>query len=365
MIDVPKPTPQPVPLTFRSDLPDLKATRTELSAVDHHGRTLFVAHDEATSIERLLADDEGGFAFHERFAIGDLFPLPAGDEEIDIEGLAFDPPWLWATGSMSLKRKRAGGDETEAEGIADLAKLKVEPNRYTLVRLPCEQEQPGVWRPVAETTRDGRTLRAALLERGEKDNALTARLHADDHLGPFLEIPSKENGFDIEGLAAIGDRLLLGLRGPVLRGYAMILDVELTELDGRLRLANRDGFGQPYRKHFLDLDGMGIREVRRDPRSDDLLLLAGPSMDCDGTISLWRVPGGVAADRDTLRDDAERLFDIVHPNEINHGRDKAEGLAVLEPDADEPPTALVVYDGPMPERLIGESGVNADRYELT
>ena len=36
-------------------------------------------------------------------------------------------------------------------------------------------------------------------------------------------IPGKDNGFDMEGLAVDGDRLLLGLRGPVLRGFSEAL----------------------------------------------------------------------------------------------------------------------------------------------
>ena len=61
-------------------------------------------------------------------------------------------------------------------------------------------------------------------------------LRQDPHLGPFLRtshgeadgkharapLASKENGFDIEGLAAFDRRLILGLRGPVLRGWAML-----------------------------------------------------------------------------------------------------------------------------------------------
>ena len=57
----------------------------------------------------------------------------------------------------------------------------------------------------------------ARLPIGKKQGELAKALKRDAHLGPFRKIPSKENGFDVEGIAARGSRLLLGLRGPVLR----------------------------------------------------------------------------------------------------------------------------------------------------
>ncbi|WP_457090403.1 DUF3616 domain-containing protein [Microvirga sp. P5_D2] len=47
------------------------------------------------------------------------------------------------------------------------------------------------------------------------------------HNRPFLSIPSKENGFDVEGLAVREGRISPGLRGPVLRGHAVVLDPKL------------------------------------------------------------------------------------------------------------------------------------------
>ena len=53
------------------------------------------------------------------------------------------------------------------------------------------------------------------------------RLRKDPVLGPFVGLPSKENGLDIEGLAVRGDTVLLGLRGPVIRGYALVVRLEM------------------------------------------------------------------------------------------------------------------------------------------
>ena len=66
---------------------------------------------------------------------------------------------------------------------------------------------------------------AASLEKMNGHNQLIEALAEDEHLGPFLQmgLPSKDNGFDIEGLAVQGNQVFLGLRGPVLRGWAIIL----------------------------------------------------------------------------------------------------------------------------------------------
>src|SRR5262249_43259516 len=62
---------------------------------------------------------------------------------------------------------------------------------------------------------------------------LTDALAKDKHMRAFLSIPGKDNGFDIEGLAVVGDRIFIGLRGPVLRGWALILELELKEAEGK------------------------------------------------------------------------------------------------------------------------------------
>ncbi|MFO0119910.1 MAG: DUF3616 domain-containing protein, partial [Cyanobium sp.] len=62
-------------------------------------------------------------------------------------------------------------------------------------------------------------------------DALSQVLAADPLIAPFLKIPSKENGLDIEGIAARAERLLVGLRGPVLRGIALVLDLHLDGIE--------------------------------------------------------------------------------------------------------------------------------------
>ena len=55
-------------------------------------------------------------------------------------------------------------------------------------------------------------------------------------------------GFDIEGVAARGERLFLGLRGPMLRGWAMLLELRAERTaDDTLALGPIGASGRPYR----------------------------------------------------------------------------------------------------------------------
>jgi hypothetical protein len=130
----------------------------------------------------------------------------------------------------------------------------------------------------------------------------------------------------------------------VLRGWAFVLElrpyVDADEPD-RLRLHDLDG-GRRYRTHVLDLAGLGVRDLC--PHGDDLLVLAGPTMDLDGPVHVFRWHGAMTADAPTVvRGDAlTRELDLPY----GEGCDHAEGIGLLDDDR-----LLVVYDSPSPERL--------------
>lgn len=332
-------------------------THTNLSAVRLEGDCLWAAGDETATIERLTAsvDAEGritAFTGHRGFALADLVSLPAGpDAEADIEGLAHAGGWLWAVGSHSLKRKKVKSNQSAAKARRRLAAVEREENRFILARLPLVPGPDGLPEVVRDTA-DGRT--AALL--GAHGDAITDLLEDDPHLAPFLAIPGKDNGVDIEGVAVRGDRVFVGLRGPVLRGWAVLIELRPDTHPGdpgRLRLRPVDG-DAPYRTHFLDLGGLGIRDLC--PHGDDLLILTGPSMDLDGPVRLVRWPGAATAEEPEIvpADSVEVLGDLPY----GHGDDHAEGIALL----DEPggPRLLVVYDSPAPDRHTPAGGILAD-----
>ena len=59
-----------------------------------------------------------------------------------------------------------------------------------------------------------------------------------------------------------GNRVFLGLCGPVLRGSATVIELPVSAAaDGGLALDTVGSSGQPYLKHFLQLDGLGVRDL--------------------------------------------------------------------------------------------------------
>ena len=198
-----------------------------------------------------------------------------------------------------------------------------------------------------------------LVSYGEK-NKLWQVLASDIHLKPFMQIPGKDNGFDIEGLALGKERIFIGLRGPVLRGWAMILEVEIEETKSEFfKLKPIGDDGRFYKKHFLHLEGMGIRELR--VIEDDLLILAGPTMDLDGTISVYRWKDAIRQKTEAIvhRKELDRLFDVPHGSGETSGQDKAEGMALYDDNH-----VLIVFDSPTDKRKHGDNGVKADIYKV-
>jgi hypothetical protein len=343
------------------DVSRAAATHTNLSAVRTDGRVMWLAGDETATVQRLVADDArepGEYADEVTFRLADLVDLPGddADEEADIEGIARSGHFLWAVGSHSLRRRQIKPHHSGAKPLKRLARVEGQANRQVLVRIPV-RDVDGLPCLVPETDIGGERHRAAILAgRGN----LRDLLRDDEHLAPFLPIPGKDNGLDIEGIAVHGDRLYLGMRGPVLRGWAFVLElqpyVDPTE-PGRLRLREFDD-GAPYRKHVLRLDGLGVRDLC--PAGDDLLVLAGPTMDLDGPVRIYRWRGACRASMpEVVRDDA-----LTRELELSYGEgdDHAEGIGLIGP-ADSG-RLIVVYDSPAQARLTADGAVLADVVRL-
>ncbi|MEU1735756.1 DUF3616 domain-containing protein [Streptosporangium sp. NPDC020145] len=316
-------------------------THTNLSAVRSDGTGLWLAGDETATLEYLTLR-EGRYDDQRTYALADFVDLPAGpDDEADIEGLARADGWLWAIGSHSLKRKRVKRDHPVGKSLRRLGSLVREENRYVLMRLPLVGSRP--------VRADGARTAAILSGRGRN----LADLMADDpYLAPFLKIPGKDNGLDIEGIAVLGERVFVGLRGPVLRGWAVLLEIR-PESDPRRpeRLLPAPIDGEPYRMHFLNLGGLGIRDLC--PHQGDLMILAGPTMDLDGPVRLLRWTPG---ETPSVEHDPRLVMDLPYGD----GDDHAEGMTMLDDEH-----LLVVYDSPAAWRLTPEGGVLADVVRLT
>jgi hypothetical protein len=360
-----RPTSSPI-LRFSAAVlkKDLAKARDNLSAVVLRDNRLWLGGDEGTSIDRMTRDPSGNFGDHTRFELKDLLKLPApAKEEIDIEGLDLDGGYLWLIGSHSAKRKKAESGKSLAENLERIGKVEMDGNRFTLARVPLNASGE----PVAKQG----SLTAARLKGDTSGNVLTTAWKKDPHLGRFVPrrssdgsidgVPSKDNGFDVEGLAVSGNRVFLGLRGPVLRGWAVVIELRISaSSDDVLSLEPIGAAGEPYIKHFLQLDGLGVREL--SIRDNDLLILAGPSMDLDGPVFIYRWKKALESKVEslTVREELTKVVTVPFGDKTDH----AEGLTIVTRT---PLSVLVSYDSPHPSRLDGAdgSGVSADIFDVT
>lgn len=316
---------QPV-LNLDTALPAFKDIRDNLSAIVLADEHLWLGGDEGTEVHRLTRNAKGDFEAHKRFDLKDLLKL-TDSSEIDIEGLDVQDGYLWLTGSHSLKRPKPGKDGSVEDRFQKMAVLKSDSNRHTLARIPIDGN--GDLAPSVDTRLPDRL------------EGFTEALRNDPLISPFCAIPSKDNGLDVEGLAVRGNRLLVGLRGPVLRGWAVVIDIEVEPAGtGLLKLS------RPLRKHLLELDGLGVRELAI--HGSDLYILAGPTMDLDGPVFVFR--WGQALDRaaDSLVPRGELQAVLAVP--YARGADHAEGLTLL-PGPGNVPLAMICYDSPSKTRI--------------
>jgi hypothetical protein len=174
-----------------------------------------------------------------------IIRLTNNEDELDLEGLAWQAPYLYAIGSHSHKRKKIKTDASEKKNFKRLSKIVHEPSRHQLFQL--ELSDNGKFK----------YIRSLSLDKWLVENEI---------LAPFSKLPSKENGVDIEGIAVTENHLYVGFRGPVLRGnLAAILRFNLK--------ADKFRLNKPELQ-LVNLGGLGIRDMLAT--EDRLILLAGP-----------------------------------------------------------------------------------------
>ncbi|MFE4104861.1 DUF3616 domain-containing protein [Almyronema epifaneia] len=346
-------------LKFNNDSEDL---REEISAIARTpDGSLWVGSDEFTTIERLSPLGDCIYGDHKSFQLSDFVDLFDPDSEVDIEGLDYADGYLWIIGSHSLKRNKTKGKKIKKD-IRRLSEVEKDPNRYLLARIPVINGEPV--NSFARSDAPADQLSSAMLQKTEDSNALMNALATDEHLGPFLamNLPSKDNGLDIEGLAVYGNQVFLGLRGPVLRGWAIILEVELEEAETGVLTLKDLGKGALYRKHFVDLNGLGVRELCL--YKGDLIILAGPTMDLEGAMQVFRLQDVLDHSQNTLWDQDSGALRVIFNLPFTIGSDHAEGLALFSCLGHED-GLLVVYDSPDPARIPTEKSLFADVFRLS
>jgi hypothetical protein len=279
----------------------------DVSAVAFVAPWLVVGADEGSNLTVLRLMDES-----DDYEVAGTIPLlPDSAREIDIEGIARDGDKLYVTGSHSLVRQRLRKSSTYQENRKRLATVEPAPDtqniRDTIFRF----------------TFDASTGQMTGLS--DRIN-IKDILRADAVLGRFTNIPSKENGVDIEGITVIDEMVYVGFRGPVLRSnFVPIMTFP---------------FSAPteYGLYFVDLGGLGIRDVNRV--GDGFLLLTGPVGDGPGDYELyyWNGRDGIPGeDRDHTH--VTRLGTVPAKRKA-----KAEGFTVIG-ESKKSYDVLVVYDG--------------------
>ena len=202
---------------------------------------------------------------------------------------------------------------------------------------------------------------------GREKGSLHSAIESEGgYLADALKWPAKENGLDMERIAVDDTEILLGLRGPAAGGFAIVMRLSVAIGDKGFSLRKRNG--QRYRLSFLQLNGLGIRDLVRE--GDDLLVLAGPSMDLDAPFALYRWHG--AFDRASRKDEKvelgtghlEFLFDFEPAKRLAQADrvypcERPEGIGLVDKSK-----LVVVPDRPFEWRLRPKGTLTADLIDL-
>jgi hypothetical protein len=261
-----------------------------------------VATDEGNALQ-ILKNNNGNYAAKKNGVVH----LTDNNAELDLEGLAWQPPYLYAIGSHSRKRKKIDMNASDKQNINRLRVIIHEPSRHQLFQI--ELDNQAAVKQIRVTTLDKWIAQEPILT-------------------PFSALPSKENGIDIEGIAVDGDKLYVGFRGPVLRGN--LTPILQLKLDSRTF-----SLAKPQLK-LLNLGGLGIRDMAAN--QGQLLILAGPVNETPYLFQLFRWHGQQALTPltpvqtlkgDWLTDKPEAIaLDPNHPQQFWLAQDGAQNGAI-------------------------------------
>lgn len=266
---------------------------------------LFISHERV-----LMVNDENStlidYHFKNQTIIQsrEIFP---NKEEADFESMALYNDHLYLTGSHSLKRKKVKAKFSKAKNLKRISQIKRDSFRFHVVKLHSNN--------IFATNYDTASLEPILLN--------------DAILAPFLKIPSKENGIDIEAMTITPQgKMYFGFRGPVLReNMTPILSILETDLFSGV---------QKYHLDYINLEGLGIRELAKV--NNGFLILAGPNSDLSlpHKIYFW---DGITM----LPANDSKAGNLKLLKTLNRG-EKAEGISVVS-ETPQSYELLISYDG--------------------
>jgi hypothetical protein len=304
---------------------DIKAPE-DVSAIGLIGTFIVIGADEA------VGDNENQNIIQvmqkeakDQYRVVSEILLFEGDEqngkEMDIEGIAIENRTIFIVGSHSSKRGRIKTNKSYKKNRKKFRDKNIEDeiNRDKLFRLEVDAQ-----------------LNPVNVE------SISLRKLIQDHkvLKTYSEIPSKENGIDIEGIAADDGWLYIGFRGPVFRdNYVPVL---------KLRF---DDPGNTSKLLYVNLGGGGIRDMVKI--SDGFLILSGPVGDGPGPYQLHHWDGKDLIPGKNREPKEMGKIKLLGEIDVPKGG-KAEGITVLSENEGGIYEFVIVYDGAqkgMPRRF--------------
>jgi pSer/pThr/pTyr-binding forkhead associated (FHA) protein len=225
---------------------------------------------------------------------GDIKHISLGMEVLDPEAITYGGSFIYVVGSQSRRD---------------------DPQRNSMVRFALDEATQSVKGHV-ETVVD---LHRFLFDKVPE-------------LAAYRDVRGDEGGLNIEGISwdSTNDRLLLGLRSPVIDGRALVIPLKLSDPRGAFSTENLTA-GAILR---IPLGGLGIRDIEYDTRAGAFLVIAGaPTHGEAPNFALWEWNG----------DDNPVANESIHELTKLDGRMKPEGIARVRVGGRE--FLLVVGDG--------------------
>lgn len=248
--------------------------------------------------------------------------LAPDNHEFDIEALHWIDNRLLVLGSHSLKRKKVKHSLSYAENRQRLLNVVEDKKRQQLwvIELPWFNQAPDENEPSSANKNPFAEYQVVYKK------SLSKALKKDELLARFVNIPSKENGIDMEGIAADQDHIYIGFRSPVLRqNYVPVWVMPHSKK-------------MTYELRFIECGGLGIRDLLCV--SQGMLVLCGPSNDSHGKYAIywWNkqdcIPGS-----DRPKNTLTRLATLETEEHI-----KAEAITLIK-ETSSHYHVLVAFDG--------------------
>lgn len=292
-----------------------------ISALAIVGNRLVIGSDE-TSFVQLLEEKPNGYTVYGDGGKRPIILQPSGvgsaqEVEVDIEGIAADNNTIYVIGSHA--RVRPSGDNGKNKYKKNRANLDNPPSRFE------KKKEFAARNTVARFELDSNGAAMNL-----ENSSLKEVLDTTYPFKLFRDIPSKENGIDIEGLAVRDGKLYAGFRGPILRdNFVPILEFE---------------FSKPIAHHrvlYVKLQGRGVRDMVAV--KEGFLILAGPVGDGGQSyqIYLWNGEDIVCGEN---RPDAAKGLVLLGDVPMDTLGAKAEGITVIS-QSDSAYIVLMAFDG--------------------